>query len=117
MGCSAGELPGTVYGRMRDCVQVTHAMHVAPVATALRCCVNLASTLVTENRTVAVACLDYVTRTKAGCLKCLIIEEHRTKLPLESQRAAILNAWRKEFGAVVLSEFLEVRQTSGQRMH
>ena len=88
----AGELPGAVYGRMRDCVYVTQSAYVAPVATALRCGVNLASTLVTENRAAAVACLDYVTKAKAGCLKCLIVEEHRAKAAAHVQHAELLHA-------------------------
>ena len=96
---------------MRDCVYVTQSAYVAPVATALRCGVNLASTLVTENRAAAVACLDYVTKAKAGCLKCLIVEENRSKPAIHGQRADLLHALRKEFGAVLLSDCIEVRST------
>lgn len=109
---ATGELLGSVYGRMRDCVYVTHATHVAPVATALRSCVKLATTLVTENRAAAVACLDYVTKHKAGCLKCLIVEERHAKPPLRGERSALLHAWRRDFGALLFSECVEVLDLS-----
>lgn len=94
---------------MHDCVGVTHATHVAPVATALQCCAKLATTLVTDTRAAALACLDYVTQHKAGCLKCLIVEEHKSKGNLEHEQENLIKVWKEKYGAVRLSECLEVR--------
>jgi chromosome segregation ATPase len=83
-----------VYGRICDCVQACARSAPAVLNTALGCAANLANTLVVSNRATAVAVLDHLHATKAGCLKCLIVEEAPPKvgqppLPasLQSQKA------------------------------
>ena len=74
----AGTLPGTVYGRLCDCVAPVSADLAEPLTTALSGATNLGSTIVVSSRAAAVAALDYLERSKAGCLKCLIVEETET---------------------------------------
>lgn len=69
----AGSLPGTVFGRLDNCVAACDK--VAEVNTALSCIANLASTIVVSDRATALAVLEHIRQKRAGVVKCLIVDE------------------------------------------
>ena len=71
----AGRLPGEVFGRICDCAQATDASLVGVLNTALGCTANLATTLIVSNRAAALSALEHLRATRAGCARCLIVEE------------------------------------------
>lgn len=97
-----GDLPGAFHGRLRDCTAVADASLAAPVATALRSTTNLAATVVTANRAAALAALEHVRTRRAGCIKCLIIDERQRTGEERGERARVLAAWVSRGAAALL---------------
>ena len=71
----AGKLPGTVFGRICDCVHASAGNLTAVLNTALSCAANLASTLLVSDRATALAVVEHLRQTRAGCVKCLIVDD------------------------------------------
>lgn len=105
-----GKLPGVVHGRICDCTAIADddPTIAAAVGTALRSSTNLAGTIITSNRAAALAAVAAVTSRRAGCLKCLIVEERQGAPEERGTRARMLDAWRGR-GALPLAACLCAR--------
>jgi hypothetical protein len=88
----AGKLPGKAYGRICDCAMSMNPKLTAVINTALSSTASLGTTLIVSNRATAMAVLEHLKITRAGCMKCLIVEEaapaNAHPLPAAFERAA-----------------------------
>ena len=111
----AGKLPGKVFGRICDCVHADDASHVAVLNTALSCAANLATTLIVSNRATALAVLDHLRTTRAGCARCLIVEESPGRFA--SGAAPRLNPALLAEGARGLAEYVRAQAGREGALH
>lgn len=94
----SGNLPGRVYGRPCDCVHVTDPALAPLVTAAAGCASSLAGTLIVSSRPTALAVLDYLRTARAGCLKCIIVDE------ASGTARELPRAWRDDPAVVALAQ-------------
>jgi chromosome segregation ATPase len=111
----AGNLPGTVFGRICDCVHAPDTRLVAVLNTALSCAANLGSTLVVSNRATALAVLEHMRTTRAGCVRCLIADE--VAAPAEGGAARRMSPALLDAGAQSLARCVDARPGCESALH